>query len=152
MKLRSGKTTLLYLKQFTNYMEEFQNVRQAMIDNIVDVAINGGVEKDFRNKKAAIVNKIYSLIFVKFYEIHHECINNYDNKEDAFMTFLSAVERNSLKMLKDVEENLEGKGVKVKTLKKNVMRALEKAKNYKKSYQNEKKMHGVVFLLRLVVI
>lgn len=139
MKLRSGKTTLLYLKQFTNYTAEFDNIKKAFMDNIRDVVINGAVEKDFRNKKAVIVNKIYSMFFKKFYEIHDECIHNFTNKEDDFVKLITALERNSVIILKDIEENLEGNGVKVKTLKKNVIGALEKAKNYKRSYKTEQK-------------
>lgn len=139
MKLRSGKTTISYLKQLSNHMVEFQNIDQAFMDNIRDFVFNGAVQKDYSNKKAAIVNKIYSLFSTKFHEIHTECVENFITKEDAFIMLIISLEKNSKVILKDIEDNIKLKGIERKNLKKNVMRALEKVKKYLKSYQTEKK-------------
>lgn len=138
MKLRSGKITIPYLKQLSNHMTEFEKINQAVIDNLIDVVYNGAVEKDFSNKKAAVVNKIYSLFSKKFDELHSECIENFINREDAFIKLISSLEINSKVILKDIEENSKDKGVKRKLLKNNVMKAVENAKNHIKTLQTDK--------------
>jgi 5-bromo-4-chloroindolyl phosphate hydrolysis protein len=89
---------------------------------------------NFHNEKAILLNKIFSLFNLKFNELHYECINNYKTKEDAFIKLILGLEKSSNKILFEIERS----DVERKTLKKNIMRALEKIKNYKKTYQKEK--------------
>lgn len=136
MKLRSGKITS-YLKQLTNYMAKFTNINATITTRLQVIILNNGnldELKQYENKKAVIVNKIYSLFFTKFNELHDECIQYYDTGEDAFIKLISSLQISSKKVLRDIEESDKER----KTLKKNIMRTLEKIKNYKKTLQTDK--------------
>jgi hypothetical protein len=135
MKLRNGKTTS-YLKQLINYMAKFTNINDTIIIRLhVIIFNNGNMDeiKQYENQKAVIVNKIYSLFFTKFNELHDECIQS-PTGEDAFIKLISSLQFSSKKVLRDIEESNKER----KMLKKNVMRTLEKIQNYKKTLQTDK--------------
>lgn len=111
MKLRSGNTTISYLKQIQNYTAEFHKVREIIQKNkendIINSIRNGTpyINKDYSKPKVIIINKIYTLLFTKFTEIHEECIQNYIRKEEVFIRMLTSLENSSKTVFKDIKES-----------------------------------------------
>ncbi len=138
MKSQSNNNTTSYLLQVRNYMIKFDNINTSIINNIRDVINNNGVEIDYKNKKAPIMNKLYNLFFIKFIEIHDECVKNYIKREDSFIGLISSLEISIRTVLKDIKQNKDELGINRKKMKKNIIRILDKIKNYKKGLVVEK--------------
>ncbi len=130
MKLRSGKNTILYTNQMYHYSEKCHNIKLMRYDKLGNMYIN----PNYHNEKAVVLNKLYSLFITKFTQIHDECIQFYNEKEDTFIRLILGLEKSTNRILKEIEAS----DVERKTLKKNLMRALEKIKNYKNTYRKEK--------------